>query len=177
MRLKNKSVFIFFYLFIINPTFAIEDQIAFTKSGEEVVLKKNGTWELKNKKKDTDSKVKIGVHELIQTSNDCTVKFEVQNQTPVNWKAFWPNAHLVDIKNYRFGTQSMQLAIRPNQNAIGEAIFSSVKCSEVAKIEIDSFYTCTTYDKNGKEQEYSGCEQALIPLKGSKIPVVVIDKK
>lgn len=173
------KIFLFSYL-SISPAHANspEDQIAFTKSGEEVILRKNGKWEMVTKKNQEGQKILIGVKDFRQSGDVCIVTFDVQNPTEVNWKTYAPTIHLVDSKNYRFGTNHLSLAIRPNQNATKESYYNSAKCSEIAKLEIDSFHYCTAYAEKGKkEQDYSGCETTLIPAKGTKVPIVVITTK
>lgn len=177
MRFITKIILSICFIYYFNQAQANEDQIAFTKTGEEVLLKKNGTWEIKNSIKNDSKAVKIGVINLKQSQDYCTLKFEVQNQTAINFKSYWPIINIIDKNKYRFGSANLQLSIRPKQNAVGESMFSGVKCNEIVKIEIDSFYSCVGYDKKGQPEEFSGCEKVAEPLKNTIMPVVIISQK
>lgn len=154
---------------------------AFTTSGEEVVLKKNNTWSYKKNDKTTGTKIKVGVTSIRQVGEYCEIKFEVQNQTPLNFKAFWPDTNLVDKRKNRFSTSNIQIAIRPNQTSLTEVNYYNATCSEIANIEIDSFKSCSLYPESGKgsagEAGSENCIKLLQPLVGTKIPVVVISQK
>jgi hypothetical protein len=154
-----------------------EDITAFTQSGETVILKKNGTWTFKKEKKEAASIIKVGVSEVQQRGEYCAIKFEVKNQTVLNFKSFWPDTHLVDSNGNRFGTSNIQIAIRPNQNSITEVTYYRSACAEVAKIEIDSFRACDVYDVGGKVIRAKDCITLLEPLSGTKIPISVISQK
>ncbi|MGK5090174.1 hypothetical protein WDW86_21705 [Bdellovibrionota bacterium FG-2] len=152
------------------------DIIAYTQTGEEVILQPDGTWTHKTKASAPNVKLAlVGVVSLLRKFNtDCTVKFEIQNNSAINFKTFWPKASLVDANGYRFGTQNIQIGLRPGQKTIAEVQFSDAKCSDVAKIEIDSFLMCDVYDSDNKEVSYNHCEKYLAPLPGTTLPVVIL---
>jgi hypothetical protein len=173
---KAIAIAILLHLTLINVAVSEESLTAFTKNGEEVELHKNGKWNFKKQKQeDTGKVIKAAVRSLDQDGDWCKLKFEFQNTTHLNFKEFWPNAHIVDQKGYRFSTKTIQIGLRPNQNILTDENFKA-KCSDVSRVEIDSFTFCTRYDGNDVK-EMRGCEEAVAPLLPSKVPLVVLKNR